>query len=123
MKKTFLIFGTLAGISATNAYADIVISQEQESPDVTITVARVANKRGGIAAQTTAIAVEKNSMLPEGVFTGTKASAEIRIKCTGVCIPHCQDIHDLGGCICVKAGRDPNDPENICGKPVLTLEN
>ena len=42
MKKTFLIAGLIACIGATNSYADIVISQTDDNPDMVVTVARAA---------------------------------------------------------------------------------
>ena len=42
MKKTFLIAGLIACIGATNSYADIVISQADDNPDMVVTVARAA---------------------------------------------------------------------------------
>ena len=41
MKKSFLIAGLIAGLTATNSYAAVVVSQD-DAPDITISVARAA---------------------------------------------------------------------------------
>jgi len=53
MKKTFLIVGVMGAILSTNGYADIVISQADENPDMTITVARATKTKARVTPQTT----------------------------------------------------------------------
>ena len=53
MKKFFLIAGLIAGIGATNGYADIVISQPDDNSDMIVTVARATKGKTRIAPQPT----------------------------------------------------------------------
>lgn len=84
MKKTFLITGLIAGLTATNSYADIVISQTDENPDTIITIARATKTKPRIAPKST------NTYEPVSVEPGsiTKVSSGfVNIECPEGCEP------------------------------------
>ena len=102
MKKTFLIAGLIAGLTATNGYADIVISQTDENPDTIITVARAAKTKPRVTPQTTNT-YEPVSVVPESTIK--LSSGFVNIRCPEGCRPRCTETADGTGmnCICQDA--------------------
>ena len=117
MKKPLLILGAVASICATSAFADIVISQDQDSSDVVVTVARAAKagKRG-----VSQIAAPK-PMAQTGVMDIFKVQqGTVAIACPKVCEPIC-DIHGSQvECSCWTKGSDPKRP---CTERVETSDD
>ncbi|MBQ3785097.1 MAG: hypothetical protein II843_01730 [Alphaproteobacteria bacterium] len=98
MKKTFLIAGLIVGLTATNGYADIVISQTDENPDTIITVARAAKTKPRVTPQTT------NTYEPVSVEPGsiTKVSSGfVNIECPEGCEPKVKTIGNKVTVYCV----------------------
>lgn len=88
MKKSFLIAGLIACIGATNTYADIVISQADDNPDTTITVARAA-KVGARANK------KELQMAPDG--------GVVAINCPAGCSGDCYALNNLIICECKRS--------------------
>jgi len=90
MRKAFLIAGLIACIGTTNSYADIVISQAEESPDMTITVARA----GKVATRVTPVMsdVEAQVKAADG--------GAVAINCPAGCTPDCAIMGNVVLCEC-----------------------
>jgi len=79
MKKSFLIAGLIAGIAATNSYADIVISQTDDSPDTVITVARAGKIGTRVTPKESDINQAVATVLPQNT-TSSGNGAEMAVK-------------------------------------------
>ena len=84
MKKSFLIAGLIVGLSATNCYADIVISQTEETPDITISVARAAK---GVATRVTPKSEIKSSVstASKGQNVSNTSSNDVKLMVRYAC--------------------------------------
>ena len=90
MKKTFLIAGLIACIGATNSYADIVISQADDTPDMVVTIARAAKD----TQSTKKRSVDKTSQ------TKRADGGVVVINCPGHCTPDCWTLNNVLFCQC-----------------------
>ena len=88
MKKTFLIAGLIACIGATNSYADIVISQADDNPDMVVTVARAAKD------------TQNTKKRPVDKTSQTKRADVVVVNCPGHCTPDCWALNNVVFCQC-----------------------
>ncbi len=112
MKKTFLIAGLIAGLTATNGYADIVISQTDENPDTIITVARATKTKPRVAPKPT------NTYEPVNTVPGSTikvSSGFVAISCPDGCKAKCWE-NQANGWYCECQTSDGH----LCEESVIT---
>jgi len=104
MKKSFLIAGLIAGITATNSYADIVISQSDEIPDIIVSA-----RAGKINNKPTNVLARAQNKVADG--------GAVAINCPVGCTPDCAILGNVVLCEC-KASDG-----STCKADVVTSEN
>ena len=77
MRKLFLIFGIMCGLCVVNSYADIIISQTEESPDITISVARATRGNSNASSVSSLKPGEKYSTCRPGCVFARDAAGNI----------------------------------------------
>jgi len=96
MKKFFLIAGLIAGIGATNGYADIVISQPDDNSDMIVTVARATKEQTRVTPKTNNSTVKPNN---EELLEELKSDIA-QIQCPTGCKLKCKKRQNEIRCIC-----------------------
>ena len=101
MKKTFLIAGLIACIGVTNTYAEIVISQTDENPDMVITVARAAKTKSRITPQTadTSATLKMEEADEDLDFTSNSGEEIGTLQCPAGCRLKCRRYKEWGSII------------------------
>lgn len=95
MKKTFLIAGVIAGLTATNGYADIVISQTNDTPDITISVARAGKVAQRVSPKSNGDFQASAPVATQGQNTQSSSNNKAELKIEYTCPEGC--IVDLHG--------------------------
>ena len=94
MKKIFLVFGVMGALCAINGYADVAISQTDEMPDMTVSVARAT--RGETKAKENGKTLPEGAAVKRAVADGNPTGgASLILNCPAACTPNCGIMSNL----------------------------